>query len=145
MNRTWTLIMFLAVLLVAVPAAAQKSGDPFHPHSQECISAPWVVAANGYREADVAVAGTLIARADGLADMIYVNEEHVPSSTKDYLRREYAKGGSALYVVGGEEAVHEKVISKLIELGNFHAVRRINGATRSETAAIANYISGNCK
>lgn len=141
-------IVAIAVLIViAIPAVAvaQGDGDPFHPHNSECISTPWLIIANGRSDVDVSTAGTLVARADGEADLLHVSRTNVPDATVEFLRRKFdnqsAPSTVALYVVGGQKVVGPGVISEIDARAPVREIRRLDGEGREETVAMSNFVN----
>ncbi len=148
MNRTWKFVIVIAAIsMIAAPALAQKGGpNPYTPHGEECFSGHWTVIANGSRPSDVSVAGTLAGNKHGrLADLLYVAKDRVPKDTENYLQR-FSRGGSTtLYVIGGLDAVSQEVVEKIMKMTATETVRRVDGDSRYQTAAIASRVHTSCK
>lgn len=142
-NRTWkfVVICLLVILAVTAPATAQKGGE----EDVTCQPQPWLLVANGYREADVSVAGAIAG--DEHADLLLVAEDHVPQSSKAFLDAKFGGGGpAAIYVIGGKAAVGDEVVHELVD--NYApdgSVVRLGGKSRLETAAQAAGLEGPCR
>lgn len=101
----------------------------------------WMVVVNGDSPSDQTVAGVITAK-NPAAEIIYVQRDHLPDSSRAYVTRQAENQPYDVITVGGTAVVSEEVVRDVeARLGDVDNSNRISGSDRYHTAALSNFVS----
>ena len=92
--------------------------------------------ANGWSPADVGVAAAFAARTPGAA-VVYTEDDELPAAVTALLE---VRTVHLVVLIGGEQAISPAVRASLAEAEPFADIKRVTGATRTDTAARAAHL-----